>query len=147
MAKFSTGLRDAMLGSSSFRNAFYGVSIRVFDGPVPSDADAAETGTLLFTITNSDSPEDGLQFGAPENGAISKASGAEWATPETVAAGTMTYFRLCSLDDDGLASTTAPRIQGTVGLVGTDMIVVSTLVDEGAPWTLNYFIVALPDAV
>ena len=50
----STGLRNAKMGSSCWREMFNRgcAVIKLYAGGIPADADAAVTGTLLTTITN-----------------------------------------------------------------------------------------------
>lgn len=50
MAKFSSGLRTGMAYATGAREALTGGTLRIFGGAVPTDADAAETGTLLLVI-------------------------------------------------------------------------------------------------
>lgn len=49
--QFSTGLRQYLLGEGSVRKAFEDSIIKVFGGTAPANADAAETGVLLCTVT------------------------------------------------------------------------------------------------
>lgn len=49
---FSTGLRDYLQQGGSFERAFVNGEFRIRSGSVPSSGDAAETGTLLCTVTN-----------------------------------------------------------------------------------------------
>jgi hypothetical protein len=51
--KFSTGLRDFLLGEGSFRKGFEDCQVKVYSGSAPATADAATTGTLLCTVTKS----------------------------------------------------------------------------------------------
>jgi hypothetical protein len=55
--KFSTGIRDAALGTAKFGKASYreqmqGMVLKIFSGAAPASVDDAQTGTLLCTITN-----------------------------------------------------------------------------------------------
>lgn len=49
--KYSTGLRNWLLGGKNLREAFDDFVIKVFAGSVPSDADQAEAASLLCTIS------------------------------------------------------------------------------------------------
>ena len=144
MAKFSTGLRNGMLSGLSLKAALDGGSLLLFSGPVPATADAAETGTVLMRLTVGGDGKTGLSFGTAENGVISKSEAEVWATSAVDTSGTISYFRFVSSTDSGGDSTTKARIQGTAGIVGTDLVLTSTEVTAGQPWTLNYFNVALP---
>ena len=147
MAKFSTGLRNGMLSGLSLKAALNGGSLLLFSGPVPATADAAETGTVLMSLTVGGDGTTGLSFGTAENGVISKSETEVWATSAVDTSGTISYFRFVSSTDSGGDSTTEARIQGTAGIVGTDLVLTSTEVTAGQPWQLNYFNVALPTLV
>ena len=147
MAKFSTGLRNGMLSGLNLKAALDGGSLLLFSGPVPATADAAETGTVLMSLTVGGDGTTGLSFGTAENGVISKSETEVWATSAVDTSGTISYFRFVSSTDSGGDSTTEARIQGTAGIVGTDLVLTSTEVTAGQPWTLNYFNVALPTLV
>ena len=147
MAKFSTGLRNGMLSGLSLKAALNGGSLLLFSGPVPATADAAATGTVLMSLTVGGDGTTGLTFGTAENGVISKSETEVWATSAVDTSGTISYFRFVSSTDSGGNSTTDARIQGTAGIVGTDLVLTSTEVTAGQPWTLNYFNVALPTLV
>ena len=145
MAKFSSGLRNGMLGATGFSAALSGNSeLRIFAGAsAPASADDAETGTLLMTLSAGGTGA-GLSFELPADGTVSKTAAEVWMTPATDAAGTCKYFRLVTTTDAGDLSPSAPRVQGTVGLTGSDMNLTNAAVLAGAPWTLNYFTVGLP---
>lgn len=144
MAKFSTGLRNGMLSGLSLKAALNGGSLILFSGPVPPTADAAATGTVLMSLTVGGDGTTGLTFGSAADGVISKSEAEVWATSAVDISGTISYFRFVSSTDSGGDSTTEARIQGTAGIVGTDLVLTSTEVTAGQPWTLNYFNVALP---
>ena len=145
MAKFSTGLRNGMLTDVGFLEALDGGVLKIFSAQdVPASADAAETGVLLMTLTAGGDGTTGLTFDPPVAGVLSKSPSEVWMTPSVDTAGTCAYFRFVAQNDDGTASDTAPRVQGTVGAIGADMNLTNTTVTAGTPWTLNYFHVGLP---
>ncbi|AVS68129.1 hypothetical protein C8245_22900 [Paracidovorax avenae] len=143
MAKFSTGLRNGMLESTGFKEALQGAVLKIYGGAVPADADAAVAGTLLATLTDNGG-SGGLNFGTAAGGILSKDTAQVWKTNSIPTTGSATYFRLAPASDDGSASTTTPRLQGTIAALNADMNVSNTLFTAGQPWTLNYFAVALP---
>lgn len=51
--KYSTGARQHLASRGSFRDAFQNGRIEIYTGAQPTNADAAVTGTLLCTITDS----------------------------------------------------------------------------------------------
>jgi hypothetical protein len=148
--KLSTGLRNGMLNSTGFTEAFNDGIIYIYSGPQPSTADAAVQGTLLLKITVNNgawaagSPTNGLGFDAPANGVISKAAAEVWrGLGETD--GTAGWFRLCGNPADaGSSSTTLPRMDGSVAMSGGDMNLSSVTIVTSAPTTIDTFSFTLP---
>lgn len=126
MLKLSTGLRDHLLTTGDFQAAADGGVIRLYNGTIPATADAALSGnTLLVTISNN-SAGTGITMNATSAGGVLGKNTAEVWSGVVVANGTPTFYRFSPLTDDGLLSTTAKRIQGTVGKVGSDLNFAST---------------------
>lgn len=124
--KLSTGLVNAIMATGSFRSTLNGFELRVYSGAEPATADNAIGGAVLIgKYDNGGSP---ATFSATaDDGVLSKNSG-ETLSGTSVAAGTMAFFRLVLAADDGSASTSAPRVQGQVGLVGMPVVVPNTVV-------------------
>lgn len=139
--KSSVGLQTHIAGVGSFKDAFDGGTIRIFGGVAPADANAAETGTLLCVISNNGTAT-GITFGTAANGVIAKTSGEVWSGTN-VATGTATHFRIVAPGDTGAASTTEPRQQGTVGLIGADLNLSSVLLTSGAPQSIDHYTATL----
>lgn len=141
--KSSTGLRNALLATSSFKALFdAGSEIRIYAGAVPADADAAiGSATLLVTIKNG---TNGITFdSAAANGVLTKNPSETWSGT-CVATGTPTFYRHVLTGDADGASTTAPRYQGSVGVAGADMNLTAATLTSGATQNLDYHAVALP---
>lgn len=144
MAKFSTGLRNAMMGSSGCKELLTGGKLRIFSGTPPLSADDAEDGELLMELTAGGTGA-GLSFAEPSGAKLSKAVGEVWMTNSTEASGTATHFRFVAAGDDPLdSSSSSIRIQGTVGEVASDMNVTDPEIASGEPWILNHFRIGLP---
>lgn len=144
MAKFSTGLRNAMMGSSGCKELLTGGTLRIFSGTPPLSADDAEDGELLMELTAGGTGA-GLSFAEPSGAKLSKAAGEVWMTNSTEASGTATYFRFVAAGDDPMDSSgDMIRIQGTVGEVASDMNVTDPEITSGEPWILNHFRIGLP---
>lgn len=116
--QYSTGLNAHLAVTGSKKAALDGGFLRYFSGPVPASADAAVDGSsvMLAEFTESDDGSTGLTFeAAAADGVLTKTASESWAS--TVAAtGTATFFRFSDSADAGTAlSTTAKRIQGTLG--------------------------------
>lgn len=142
--KFSTGLRDNMLDTGSFKSQMDGFVIKVYQGTAPATADASiGAATLLATISNN-SAGTGINWDATASGGIIVKAPAEVWSGEVVATGTAQFFRAVKLADDGTESTTALRFQGTVAVAGADLNFSSTAWTLGATQTVDNYAVALP---
>lgn len=87
----------------------------------------------------------GLHFDADSiaSGVMTKRADEVWSGV-CGASGTAGYFRFVLDNDDGLSSTTEPRIQGTVGTANTDMVVTSTNFAAGATQTVDVGTATMP---
>ncbi len=101
-------------------------------------------GSNLALVTNTESAY-GLHFDADSiaSGVMTKKANEVWSGV-CGASGTAGYFRFVLDDDDGLSSTTEPRIQGTVGTANTDMVVTSTNFAAGATQTVDVGTATMP---
>ncbi len=139
--KLSTGMRNALLSGGSLKATLDGGEIRIYSGTVPADADASIGGaTLLVTIKNGGS---GITFGSASGGVIQKAGGETWSGTNA-ATGTASFYRHVLSADDGTSSSSAARLQGTVGVAGADMNLSSVSLTSGATQTLNFYSVTVP---
>jgi len=145
--KLSTGMRDGLLDTNSFKGALDGGLLAIFGGTVPASADDATSGaTLLVTISLSGGGS-GINFETSAvSGVLSKASAETWqGTIGT--SGTATFFRFYeSGGDPTAASTTEQRIQGTVGVAGADLNLSSVSLTATAVQTVDFFNVTMPAA-
>ena len=108
-----------------------------------ADADAAATGTLLCTISIA-SGGTGINFDtAAAAGVLAKAPGETWSGVNA-ATGTAGYFRHVAAGDTAASSTTQARIQGSVGVVGSDLNLTSVSLVAAATQTIDFYTVALP---
>lgn len=144
----STGLRTAMCGAKGFSSIFESGCIEVRTGSQPVSANSAATGTLLGTITQASggftpgSPTNGLTFDAAVNGSVSKSG--VWSFVG-IADGTAGWFRLKgNAIDNGEASTTMPRLDGSCATSGGDMSISNILIAVGAPCTVDVFQYIIP---
>lgn len=143
--KMSTGLRNQMLSGDSLKAIFdAGSEIRIYSGAVPSSADnSIGAATLLCTIKNGAS---GITFDtAAANGILLKNPAEVWEG-NNVATGTATFYRHVLAADDDAVSATAPRYQGTVGIVGADMNLTNTGLVISAPQRIDYHAVTIATA-
>jgi len=143
--KRSTGLRNYLLATGSFKGAMDGKIIKMFGGTIPDSADAAIGGaTLLATITLNNDGTTGLTLAASAaSGQITKNSSEVWEGL-IVATGTATFFRMQTAADDNALSTTAVRVQGTIGLASADMLLSNTTLTSGNVRRINSFVASIP---
>jgi len=126
--RFSTGLRDNILDTANFGAIFNDGVIYIYSGSQPASADNAVSGTLLAKVTVDagafafGSPTNGLSFAAAAvAGQLLKNAAETWQWLGE-AAGVAGWFRLMANPVDNLgASTTLPRMDGTIGTFGADL--------------------------
>lgn len=141
--KASTGLRNGMLDANPLKTLLALGEIRIFRGTAPASADdVIAGGDLLVTITES-SGATKLSFAASAvDGVISK-DAAVWSGVVAIT-DTAAYYRHVLPADTNSASTTDPRIQGTVGLAGADLNLTDLALILSATQTIDFYVVALP---
>ena len=139
--KLSTGLRNGMLDTDSFRTLLDASRVKIYSGVAPGSADDVE-GSLLVNI-GSDAGDTHLHFlPAAVTGVLSKDaniwSGVAGST------GTASYFRLVVNTDTGVFSTSELRMQGTVGTSGADINMSSVSIISGATQTIDTWDLTMP---
>lgn len=142
MIKTSTGLRNAVLGTSSLATALSGGKIRIFSGAQPDTADHAETGTLLCVISVNDTGT-GVTFEAPSGGMMVKKTDEVWSGTN-LTTGVAAWYRHVGGSDTGVLSTSEPRIQGRIDIVGADLNLSSTSLTMSALQTIDYYVIVWP---
>lgn len=142
--KTSTGLRNHMLVTGSLKSALDGGSIKIYAGAEPATADASlGAATLLSTITISSGATGLTMDTVAASGIVTKPVGAVW-NGVNAASGTATFYRHVAAGDDGTASATQPRIQGSVSSAGAEMNLSNPVLASGATQTIDYYAVNLP---
>ena len=111
--------------------------IEIRDGAVPADADAAETGTLLASLT---------MDGTAAFGGAADATGKARATAAAIgsdasadATGTASYFRIKT------QTAGTVRFQGTVGTATSDLILNTVSITIGSTVAITAATVDLPE--
>lgn len=149
----STGYAaQVALGSTSFAEAFRDGVIDIYSGPQPGTADAPPSGTLLAQITaeglpwSPGSPQGGLRWAADGRYVI-KEQGVPWVL-RGADTGTAGWFRLrTNAPDDNEMSTTAVRLDGSVGLVdgpGAELWLATTAITPDTAILIQNFWIAVP---
>jgi len=152
---FSAGTAVTLVTFSggSFLDLFENGVIGIYSGAQPANADSIENGTLLLLITAGSGsfaagqPANGLNFLNPAVvGALSK-TGAIWSG-NAVQTGTAAWYRFYSngYNTGADAGLIWSRFDGTVGVSGSgcDLIVATTSINQGAPYTIDAFTMTLP---
>lgn len=144
MTILSTGLRDYLAATGSLKDALTNCSIKIYTGVTPANADSSlGSAALLCTITGA---PDGIEFeGTPTAGVLVKSAGQTWEG-ENVASGLAQFFRIVADGDTGGASTTAVRLQGTVGLLAADLELSNVNLLNGDPLVINSAAFTIPAA-
>jgi hypothetical protein len=146
MIRLSTGLKDLLIGLFSQNKSapFTAFFINIYSGTRPDSPDAAHSQTLLATISI-DGGATALTFEAsPTDGVLEKGAG-NWKEDAAIATGTASWFRLyADGDNPASASSTAKRIDGTVGTTNADLNLSSTAITIGAPITVTAAQFTLP---
>jgi hypothetical protein len=143
--KTSTGLRNAMLATGSAKAALDGGRIDIYAGTAPASADDAVGGATLLCTVTLNSTGTGILFDtAAVNGVLAKKPSETWSGA-IAATGTAAWYRHVAAADDGTLSTTAPRIQGTVALIGADLNLDPSFI-SGQTKVIEHYVIALPTA-
>ncbi len=142
--KTSTGLRNIMLASNSFRGAMALGVIKIYAGPVPQSADDSVIGNPVLCTVTSNGTATGLTFETtPSAGVITKNAAEVWKGTN-VLSGTARFYRLTTAADDGEISTTLPRVQGLIGTAGADLNLSNVELSAAATQTIDFYSMALP---
>jgi hypothetical protein len=141
----STGLRNRLLDTGSLSSILATGIIKIYSGGVPTAADSAITGTLLCTISLNSTGAAISMAGSASGGVLSKTGGEVWSGAN-VASGVPSYYRHTDIGDTGLSSTTAVRVQGSVGITGADLLVALASLVTLATTTIDSYTVSLPEA-
>lgn len=144
MLKVSTGLRNAMLVTGSFKSQMDGGFINIYAGTVPADADASlGSAVLLCHVTKNSDGTTGLTIAATaDGGAVTKANEVWGGT--NAASGTASFWRFVKTGDTGALSITDLRLQGNAATSGSELVMTSVVLASAAPLAIDYFSVALP---
>lgn len=135
----------------SLKDVFKDSVLYIFSGSQPSDPDDAVSSTLLMTITQDSLAfvagafDNGLEFeDDPLSGVIEKMAAEVWSGV-CGTAGQAGWFMICGNATDARgASTTLPRMTGSIGTANADAIMPSTTLTAAKTYTLDSFALTLP---
>lgn len=144
--KLSTGLRNHMMATGSFKSAMDGGFIKVYSGAEPaSPDDSLGAATLLVTFTKDGDGTTGLTFAASATGGALSKNADIWRGTVGVS-GTASFYRFVKTGDTGAASTTDIRIQGKASTLPTNELQLSSLsLVATAVETANFCTYGLPE--
>jgi len=142
----------------SYAGIFRNGVMEIRTGPQPADPDAAETGSLLLTITLNGgafvagAPANGINFGQVSDGEMKKAIDPATGVAEiwsgiAVADGTAGWFRIYTNDYDDGADSTAVRLDGSVATSGSQLNMTSTSIITGVATTIDSVSLNMPAVV
>jgi hypothetical protein len=101
-------------------------------------------GNVVIAVVTADARGNGLHWIDPASGVVSKETAYAWSGV-AVSTGTAGYFRLSEYGDTPTSlSTTAMRVDGSIGTSGTDCTVGSTSITSGATVTIDSAAFTLP---
>jgi len=149
--RLSSGLRNRLLGTGSFKNVMMDGVIRIFPGVQPVSADDVEGASPLVEITvasgafSAGVAANGLEFGEPSGGSIAKADGEIWSGAAT-SAGTAGWFRFYDNSLTTGADSASARFDGAISTSGAQLNMSSTAIASGATTTIDSFTITLPAA-
>lgn len=141
--KASTALRNNMLVTGSLKSQLDGGFIKIYSGTIPVDADASIGAAQLLCTISVGGVGTGLTLDATAAlGTIAKANEI-WQGVNTTT-GTATFWRFVKTGDTGGTSTTEVRLQGNAAVSGSELVMTSVTLVQGATQTIDYFSVSLP---
>jgi hypothetical protein len=129
------------------KDLFDGGFLDIYSGGQPAGADYAETGVKLvrLTTTSGTGVTDGLRFGTAASGQIFKGTAGSQAWSGIVSvAGVAGYFRLYGTAGTSGSSPTEVRIDGNVGVSGSDLVMANTSLTANATFTIDTFTLIEP---
>ena len=119
--QISSGLRDHLLITGSFKSGMDGGVLRIYTGAIPATADADSSGLTVLCTISLDATGTGITWGSTVTAGILSKNTAEIWRGLIGTTGTATFFRNMAISDTGTLSTSQKRVQGTVGLAGADL--------------------------
>lgn len=153
MFKISEGLQYHLATTGDLISALDGKVFKIYGSPVsdaaakaliPATASAAVGSATLLCTISAGGDGTGVTFDqVPISGAVYKNSAESWYG-ENVASGYPSFYRLEEDTDDGTASTTAIRCQGSVGTINTDLVIASEYLTLGEEQRIDSYTIGIP---
>jgi hypothetical protein len=142
--RLSTGTMTALAGTRGLKDIFNGGVIDIYTGGQPAGADYAETGSKLvrITLSSGSSNTSGVIWGTAASGLLPKS--ADVWSGLVILAGVAGYFRLYGTGGTSGSSATERRIDGNVGVTGSDLVLSNTSLTLNATLTIDQFTLGVP---
>lgn len=142
--RLSTGARTGLAGTYGLKGLFNGGYLDIYTGSQPASADYAETGSKLVRVTlnSGDLATAGLTFGTAAAGVLPK-SASVWSGVIALA-GIAGYFRLYGTGGTSGSSASEVRIDGNVGVSGSDLVLANTNLVLSSTFTVDTFSLEVP---
>ena len=143
--KTSTGFRVGLAITGSLKELLDNGFVRLYSGAIPASADADLGAAVLMNEISAGGTGTAVTWEATApGGVLSKAVAENW-TGNNLVAGTPTFFRYVLTGDAGDASTTAVRVQGSAGALGSDMYISTLPLVLSAPQSFSLFQLTIPE--
>ncbi len=136
----STGLRNKLLDTNSFKSIFALCFINIYSGSRPASADDAVPGaSVLLATISKDGGVTGLSWDtAAAAGVLFKKQTEVWQEDAVLATGVAGWFRIYeAADTPANASSTLARADGTIGVGGADLNLSTINLTSGVPLTIS----------
>ena len=152
--KYSTGLRNEIgkAGGKSYADALANGKIHLFQGTIPTSADAAEgvSPSVIITLASGaftfGAATNGINFDVAASGIVAQNSGEVWSGLGLIA-GAITWGRFYGNAGPVGASTTAIRLDFDVSTSGAALNMGSTTVAVDGVVTINSPTLTIPATV
>ena len=151
--KISTGLANHIMATDDVASGLNGGVIKIYgaatsqvdaDALVPATANAAiGAALLLVTISNNGAGTGITMDSTPVSGVLYKATGETWLGT-VVASGYPSFYRYSAIADAGASSTTEKRVQGSVGVLGTDLVLGSGYLTIANEQRIDSYAIGIP---
>lgn len=151
--KISSGLANHLMATDDLAGGLDGGLIKIYGSPVsqeaanaliPPTANAAlGSATLLVTISVNGTGTGLTMDPTPISGILYKDAAETWLG-EISASGYPAFYRFAAIADDGTESTTAKRCQGSVGQLGTDLVIKSSYLTLGNEQRIDSYAIGIP---
>lgn len=145
MIKLSTGLRVAIAVGGDLKSSLDNGYVRIYSGAIPASADAALGSAVLLNEISAGGSGTPLTFESTAPGGVLVKSVAETWVGNNLGSGDPTFFRYVIAADTGNSSTTEIRFQGSVGPVGSDLVITELPLVSGQPQSFDSFSLVVPE--